>query len=531
MLYSRSVSAGGMGEQGVASGNVLDAMQYNPANLVYSDKFSFSFFNNPWNVIGFHFPLIALNSSLKFENGSSVGIDYTYWDFGRSFVSTDSDPDGINTKEVHFFERSVAAAYATPMGEHFAAGLQARYVWMPILTDTTIEHLLISAGVSGKPEIFSERIAVGFSLINFSTAVKVESNTDSPPAQMNVGAEGSVVTNHFFDVTLALGAMKPIVKQSGPPDHKGESSFSALLHSWSNFPNDVTAQVGLGFLWHPIDLGAGVSFLQEMYLGYFTVGPRDSPNSFMTHGTTVGVQAHGIKATAGYAGRWHNYRSESYWTWEFPWETVQFSLSGDMDIFGKKDEQKARERSFKNIILSAGYTQVVPVGKFKKSESQGFLISWSVKPQWTLESDFYFSDNSALHTSFGYSPFKESLKGDPSSQIGALFGPSFHIDFPTETVSLESGFRYHPLDAFHPLFVQASIGIIRMNPVPKTSPRYFYKTYDEFTFGFVVSAGNTGIVVVPKAGLKTIFMQEYSNANLLGGYNQFTLGVNLGYEM
>ena len=106
-------------------------MQYNPANLIYSANSEISFFNNPENFFGFHFPLTAWNASWKFDNGASVGLDYTYMNFGE-FVSTEeSNPDAQSF--FHYYERSVAAGYAMPFGDNFAAGIQARYTWLPLL--------------------------------------------------------------------------------------------------------------------------------------------------------------------------------------------------------------------------------------------------------------------------------------------------------------------------------------------------------------------------------------------------------------
>jgi hypothetical protein len=111
------------------------------------------------------------------------------------------------------------------------------------------------------------------------------------------------------------------------------------------------------------------------------------------------------------------------------------------------------------------------------------------------------------------------------------FSP-FGLDMGIETFSLESGFRYHPIDLFHPLFVQVSLGVIRMNPVfESTSPRYFYKTFDRAIVGCLFPVLNTGIIVMPKIGLTTMFMQEYTNGSRLGGYNQFEFGLNAGYKL
>ena len=376
--------------------------------------------------------------------------------------------------------------------------------------------------------------------MNFSTEISDQTvivngvyidEKDPPPSQINLGVEAAAVTNDFFDLKLSLGAMKPIVKRDGGPGYGAENSLSALFDDWSDFPNDATAEAGLGFLWHPINLGAGVSLLQEMYLGYFTTGPANFQNSFATHGVSIGLEVHGIRATAGYAGRWHNYRNDDYETWTFPWETFQFCLGGDLNSLLKNNEQETQPNLLRSMILSGGFTYGDPVGIFNQQRMEGYLFSWAVKGNWSVESDFYYSDNSALHTAFRYSRLIESAREDPSQTSRLPYPILFQLDIPTETVSLESGYRYHPIEEFHPLFVQASLGIIRINPIPETSPRYFYKSFDELVIGLVIPAGNTGVQILPKAGLKTIFMEIPPNADRLGGYNQFTLGVSVGYRM
>jgi len=100
-----------------------------------------------------------------------------------------------------------------------------------------------------------------------------------------------------------------------------------------------------------------------------------------------------------------------------------------------------------------------------------------------------------------------------------------------ETMSLESGFRYHPVNAFHPLFVQASLGIIRLNPVYEyTTPKYFYKSFDRVAAGFLVPVKDLNIVVMPAVGLRTIFMESPFNGNRLSGYNQVEVGLHAGYS-
>jgi len=274
-----------------------------------------------------------------------------------------------------------------------------------------------------------------------------------------------------------------------------------------------------------------VSFIQEMYLGYFSTGPKDGTNSFYTHGFTIGIETHGIKATAGYAGRWHNNNFNGYGAWNLPWETFQFGLSSDFSVIEKKNQEITAHELPKNIIVSGGYSRGYSVGIMKSLTTSLENFSYTSNSNWAIESDFYINDNSAIVSSFTYSRMTEAITETYISGPVGGFPLAYRMDFGLETISLESGFRYHPIDAFHPLFVQLSLGIIRLNPVYEyTSPKYFYKTFDRVAAGFLVPVKELNIVFMPKVGLRTIFMESPFNGNRLSGYNQVELGLNAGYN-
>jgi len=536
LLYPRTVTSSGLGEQGVASMSALDAMQYNPANLIFNDGMSLSFFRNPWNFFFEGFPFTSASAAARLPNGGCVSAEYTDWDFGESTITTEQNPDGGQL--FHSYERSLAVGYAMPLNNEFAIGGQLRYVWQSDPFVNNINRVLFSLGANYRPAVFFDRFNLGLSFMNFGTPVKFTGNminadvqtfSDPPPAQINFGMNAVAITNTFADVDVMLGVKKPLQKRGDPPDDNGESSFTALTSDWNDFPNDMTVQVGLNYSWHPIYLGAGISFIQEMYVGYFSTGPKDGTTSFYTHGCTIGIETHGIKATAGYAGRWHNNNFDSYVYWQLPWETFQFGLSTDFSTLGKKSDEASLQELLKSMILSGGYSYGYSVGQMKKLSIEGVDLSYPSNSSWSLESDFYLNENAAILSSFAYSRMTEKLSA--ASLPPPFFPSSFGLDLGLETMSLESGFRYHPIDAIHPLFVQLSLGIIRLNPVlENTSPRYLYKSFDKVAAGFVVPVKDLGVVVMPKVGLRTIFMESPFNGNRLSGYNQVELGLNAGYN-
>jgi len=530
-----------MGEQGVASMNASDAMQYNPANLIFSDGMSLSFFRNPWNFFDWGMPLTSANAAVRLGNGASVGAEYTDWDLGEDIVTTEQNPDAGQL--FHSYERSLAVGYAMPLSNELAIGGQLRYVWQSYPFVNDIDHVLFSLGANYRPAPFFNRFNLGLSFMNFGTPVEYKGaivngggestmflSSGTPPAQINFGMNAVAIKNIFADLDLMVGVKKPLQKQDASLYYNGESSFTALTSDWNDFPNDMTVQVGLNYSWHPIYLGAGISYFQEMYVGYFSTGPDDGANSFYTHGCTIGIETEGIKATAGYAGRWHNNNSNSFVNWYLPWETFQFGLSTDFSAFEKRSDEATAHESLKNIILTGGYSYSYSIGQMNKLAFDGVDLSYASNSSWTIESDIYINDNAAILSSLAYARMTETVNAE-LFPIGIIPLSLQVQNFGIETMSLESGFRYHPIDLFHPLFVQLSFGIIRLNPVlENTAPRYSYKPFDRVAAGLLIPLKDLDLVVTPKVGLRTIFLESPFNGNELIGYNQVELGLNAGYN-
>ena len=290
----------------------------------------------------------------------------------------------------------------------------------------------------------------------------------------------------------------------------------------------MTIQTGLGYIWHPVYLGSGISFFQEMYVGYFSASLERGHDIFFTHGTKIGLEAYGIKASAGYAGRWHNNFADWWYPWDFPWETFQFTLSSDPIIFGKRKEETTLPWSLNGTILSAGSSYATLLGRMNETIIGIDKISFSSNALWSMEADFYINENSAILSSLDYTRMTQTIT---LASPPYPFPSPWVIDMGVETISLESGFRYHPIDVLHPLFIQFAFGVIRMNPVYETtSPRYIYKTFSDVAIGCLFTVTDLGIVLLPRVGLRTIFMEITPDADLLGGYNQLDFGVNVGYK-
>ena len=381
------------------------------------------------------------------------------------------------------------------------------------------------------PQLLDNKFNLGFSLTNFGTTVwyEDEAQADPPPSKLNLGIGFVPVDNNFYSLQTQLAISKPF--DQGPIQNgrfpKAESSFKTLFTDWDDFPNDATLHTGIAFNWKPLDLGYGFSFFQEFYLGNYSVGNKTGLNNFYTHGGKIGIEFDGLQFSAGYAGRWHNVHYTNYLQWKFPYETIQFTLGINEDLLFGKERQKVDYAQPKNIILSFGVGRSFRVGKFKESPSGGptpyyasYVEEFTDGNSFSIEGAFYIDEQNAIVSNLIYNPTDYFVK----------FQGQEIAKTKIEKFSISSLYRYHPLELFLPIFIQGGLSIIRLNP----TSQYFYPKYDYKAALLFSIGGNAevyeGMVLSPFANYNLMLSRDGSAAPRLGGFNQFDLGIKVGYK-
>lgn len=525
--YPRSMQGLGMGEQSVALRTSEDALTYNPANLIFIERPTISFFHQPFQMAayilpGFGIPLNSLNVVYKISNIGAFGIEYVDWDLGEMYVSTTNDPQGEGPYQA--YERSFSIGYAREFYNNFSSGIQLRYAKTGI-GPSSADILLFTAGLNYSPKLFGDKFNLGFSLTNFGGTVDyprmntAEESTisDPPPSKFNLGIGYIPFENNFFSLQTQLAISKPF------DDRPAVSSFKGLFSDWNDFPNDVTLHTGIGFNWKPLDLGCGFSFFQELYLGNYSVGNKAVLNNFYTHGGKIGIEFEGLQFTAGYAGRWHNVHYSKYLPWLFPYETVQFTFGMSDNILFRKENVMTETAKPKNILLSFGVGKSFRVGKLSERSYPGLLdVSEGFEDGnvFFVESAFYINEKNAVVSNLSYNPTYYIVKYQGKELINSK----------VEIVSFASSYRFHPLEILLPLYLQGGLAIIRLNP---TQP-YFYPKYDYKTSILLSIGGDIGIfegiVLCPFVGYNMMLSRDGNTAPRLGGFNQFDSGVKVGYK-
>ena len=523
-----SVSAFGTGWQGVASLTNDDALVYNPAKLSLTRNTRLSFFRNPFQIWS-SMPFTNLALYHKETDIGSFGLSYEYWDEGEYNVTTAENPFETGQR-IHFYEGSFSAGYARNFGDNLSAGIALKYAFGNFYNETP-RGFFISLGALYNPDFCDKRFNFGLSLMNLGSAVEYKSDVsvgelqdiyyEPPPTRLNLGMNFIALDNDYFSLPLDLSISKPFDKRND--NGEGESSFKTLFSDWSDFPNDATLQTGVSFIWKPLSLGENFSFFQEFYLGNYSQGNKTYLLNYYTHGANIGIEFYEYKLSIGYAGVSHdgNYLNYStFFPWVFPYETFQFTFEVNDDLLFKRNTVVEKKPTLDGIILSFGTGETVRTGVWKSFTSGIWEHTTENSLSYLIEAAFYINENSALVSSLYFNSVPFKITSGRYTLINSTY----------EDFTFFTSYRYHPLQRFHYLFVQGGLGIFRMNPVPKSSPRYDYKTAAQLGAGLTLDFLDP-IILTPDINYNLIFERATGPAPRIQGYNQFNFILKVGYKI
>jgi hypothetical protein len=221
----RAVSMGGAF---VATANDITPLYWNPAGAARSEFSSALFSHTTW------FADINYNwagAMVKLENMGTIGLSFTYLDYGDMEVTTLREPDGtgeiFNPKDI-----AVGLSYSYNLTDRFSIGGTAKYVNQNIW-NTNASAFAVDFGVLFFSDIYGLRI--GATISNFGTDMQLDGkdlyiqtdinrqifgnndqilaklNTDSYPLpllfRVGIAIDPINVENHKF--TIALDALHP----------------------------------------------------------------------------------------------------------------------------------------------------------------------------------------------------------------------------------------------------------------------------------------------------------------------------------
>jgi hypothetical protein len=517
--YPISPASFGMGNQSVALTSGKDALTFNPANLVFNNGLHLSFFRQPFQISGGHYPVSNYSGIFEYPDFGVFSFEYRIQDYG-TFAYLSSD----DYSTIGYFEninKSFALGFGRIINEKFALGGALKYSKAE-LGQGSADLFSLSLGMNYNFEFLCKQFNLGVSLMNLGPVVKYEldeklysddSQEDSPPSNLNIGLYTEPVSNNFYSLGIQLAISKLFDRSMG---EEAKSSFKTLFSDWKDFPNDAILNTGIGFIWKPLNLGNDIYFWQEFYIGNKSQGIKSGLQNFFTQSALIGIDYAGIRFTAGYAGYWHNARYPNYMEWTFPYETVQFTFGLSEEYLWGKSKNTNDRSILERVVVSAGAGYSSKVGKFAEPE---IFLSYGNGLSYYLDAAFYISPSTALTTTFIYHPYDVNLKIENKSYPFTKF----------ETVTILSSLRYHPIEEFKEGFIQAGFGINRWNPVRKTSPRYEYNAVFVLGIGAEIPISEV-LVIIPSIDWLLTFERATGSSPRMQGWNQFDFVLKVGYS-
>ncbi|MBL1215053.1 MAG: hypothetical protein HND52_16945 [Ignavibacteriae bacterium] len=516
--YPISTASFGMGNQSVALTSGKDALTFNPANLVYNKGLHLSFFRQPFQITGGHYPVSNYSGIFEYPDLGVFSFEYRNQDYGTWTITSPTDPTPLGYYDN--IDRSFALGFGRIINDKLALGAALKYSKVEI-GQGSADLFSLSLGINYNFELFCKQFNLGVSLMNLGPAVTFEldntfyqnkSMEDSPPSNINIGLYSEPVSNNFYSLGIQLAFSKPFDRSSG---EDAKSSFKTLFSDWDDFPNDAILNTGLGYIWKPLSFGNEIYFWQEFYVGNRSRGIKSGLQNFYTQSALMGIEYAGIRFTAGYAGYWHNVHYPNYLEWTFPYETVQFTLGLSEKYFWGESQTQNYDTKLDRIVISAGTGYSNKVGKFAEPE---VFLSFDNGLSYYLDAAFYIAENTALVSSFIYHPYDVNLKINNKSYPFTKY----------ETITVLSSLRHHPVDEFKAPFVQAGFGIYRWNPVIKSTPRYEYNAVFTAGIGAEVDIYG-GLVIIPSIDWLLTFERATGSSPRMQGWNQFDFSLKVGY--
>jgi len=536
--FPHSVRDLGLGMNGVVSSNSIDALTYNPANLLFTKNPTFSFYHQGFQLILNGIPMNDYSLYYNAGDIGSFGIDYSNWNLGKMGYTTPDSP--IPVRVENSYERSISFGYAKSLNENAGIGAGFRYGFAST-AGINYNAFLFSIGAFDKFNFLNRNWHAGFSIMNLGPAVEFKvpgqpTFYELPPAFLSLGLSTKIIETKYINLPVSLSIAKPFDKRAD--NGEGQSSFKTLFTDWGDFPNDAAISPGFAFEWNTLNLGDGFCFSQNIYVGNYSDGVKSGLVNYYTHGIEMSLSYNELKLTAGYSGVWHNPRALNYLQWEFPYETFQFSLGVNPDFRNSSNEindNSLSENSIKpkNIIFTIGADQLFRVGDAKsytiKYNGLAYDIEQRNNIEYSIESAFYLNKRSALVMSFSYNSLPFDI-----NYLGYNF-----FSMKIETLTLTSAFRYHPFEGLENFFVQGGLGIARLfqsidlmigriAAVP-IYPEYYYTTEFNAAIGYNIEFQND-IVLAPVVSYDLLLQDAWENHARISGNNQFNLGLRLGYK-
>lgn len=310
---------GAMGDSGLTSSADPNSLHYNSSKLAFVEKdMSFSATYTPWlrNLGLQDVYLTYLSGYKKVDELQSLGFGLRFFSLGEiNFTDFEGNPSGTGKpREIEF-----AVSYNRKLSENFSAGLTAKYIYSNLASGQQVGGIAISSANAFAADIsftyikegnltaYGSQWTFGGAITNVGSKVTYTRNEfrDFLPANLGLGAGLLLNLDEYNSVSFHLDVNKLLVPSpqspsifdedgneipnpeydpngNGEPDYKEQSTFSAMLGSFSD------AQGGFSEEMREFNISFGVEYWYSKQFavrtGYYYEHPIKGDRQFLTVG-------------------------------------------------------------------------------------------------------------------------------------------------------------------------------------------------------------------------------------------------------
>lgn len=320
IMISPDARAGGMGDQGVASGPDVNSIHWNAAKLAFAEnKVAFGVSYTPWLRALVNDMFIAyLSGYTKLKGDQTIGASLRYFSLGNI---TFTDVNGNTIRDFKPNEFAFDVAYSRKLSENFSGGITLRFIHSNLTGGTQVEGQDSKAGNTASADVsvyyqkeieLGNKDAVFMSGLNISNIGAKISYTESGvknfiPTNLRLGPGLKINLNEYNDLSFMLDINKLLVPT--PPIYTQDSANSAenivlygqnpdvsvaqgIFQSFSDAPNGFQEEL------QEINIGFGMEYWYDKQFafrgGYFYENKLKGNRKYFTLGAGLRYNVFGI---------------------------------------------------------------------------------------------------------------------------------------------------------------------------------------------------------------------------------------------
>ena len=301
--------SGAMGDVGIGLSPDANSMALNASKLAnVENDLSISATYTPWlRALGLQDVYLAyLAGYKKIDDLQTIGMSLRYFSLG-TISFTDENGQPLGTGKPNEFE--IAIAYARKLSPKFSVGFTPKFIYSNLASGQRIGDVDITPGIAGAADISAiyvtpikhanseSELSVGAAITNLGTKISYTKsiNKDYIPTNLGIGAAWKFNFDEFNSLAIAADINKLLVPtpvytndpnydadNNGIPDYKEQSTFGAMLGSFSDAPGggseefkELMYSIGLEY-WYDEQFAVRAGYYMENTTKgnrkFFTVG-------------------------------------------------------------------------------------------------------------------------------------------------------------------------------------------------------------------------------------------------------------------